>query len=74
MNRYIIGGLSAVFLLVGGFFVWQGFANRTQNALTAATLPALPMGEEGAEGAPPPELPGAPTAAPKGREEKRFNR
>jgi hypothetical protein len=76
MNRYLIGGLSAILMLVGGFFIWQGFANRTgtANALTAATLPTLPVGDADLDGAAPPELPEPPSAAPKSREEKRFNR
>jgi EF hand len=74
MNRYLIGGVTAILLMLGGFFLWQGFSNRSQNALKAAALPSLPMGDDSLEGDAPPGLPEPPGAAPKSKEEKRFNR
>ncbi len=74
MNRILLGGLSALLLLIGGYFVLQATAPGKGNAITAAALPGLPLGDADAQGDAPPELVDPPAAAPKSREEKRFNR
>lgn len=67
MWRYLVGGLAALLLAGAGVMLFRGTAR-------APILPAMPLaavqdGEGGADA-----LPDAPEAAPKTREQKRFNR
>ena len=75
------GAISAIILLLGGWLIWAG-QSKSSNASVAQSLvgaPApepltLPEGATGVRGKAPPGLPSPPEAAPKSREEKRFNR
>lgn len=75
------GALSAVILLLGGWLIWAGQSkaptNNAPQSIIGQPVPeplTLPEGEAGLRGKAPPGLPSPPEAAPKSREEKRFNR
>lgn len=81
--RNFLGGLAAgLLLIVGGYLIWQGrtqaeVSNNQEAALVGEPAPeplTLPEGASGLRGKAPPGLPTPPEAAPKSREEKRFNR
>lgn len=81
--RNFLGGLAAGLLfIIGGYLIWQGRTqaevSKTQEAaLVGEPAPeplTLPEGATGLRGKAPPGLPTPPEAAPKSREEKRFNR
>lgn len=81
MRAFVGGAISATFLLLGGWFIWQGHSASSPdsgvNSLVGASAPeplTLPEGETGLRGKAPPGIPNPPEAAPKSREEKRFNR
>ena len=73
MNKILIGGLSAILMLTGGLFVWQGISQTPDPAAAALPPPAagLPVGNENLVGAPPPE---PPQASAQSREQRRFAR
>lgn len=82
MKGFIGGAISSLLLLLGGWLIWQGRSQAVaEQAQTMSLLgdPApepltLPEGATGLRGKAPPGLPSPPEAAPKSREEKRFNR
>ena len=81
MRAFVGGAISATFLLLGGWLIWQGQStsspNTSVNSLAGTSAPeplTLPEGETGLRGKAPPGSPKPPEAAPKSREEKRFNR
>jgi hypothetical protein len=74
MRQALIGGIAAILLLVGGFFLWQGTSagvDPLPRAVGAPPPEALPEGAEGLVGAAPPEVPRARAGS---REERRFAR
>lgn len=75
MTRFLTGALSALVLLTGGLFMWQGYAQmqEAEDAIIPAAPPTIPVAAAGAPktGAPPPDVPAAKDST---REEKRFNR
>ncbi len=72
MQRSVIGAVAAVLLMLGGFFLWQGYSTTPDPAADALPPPeALPVAAEEGVGAPPPEPPEARQAT---REERRFQR
>ena len=73
MGRMLLGGLVAILFLCGGIFLWRGFADAPGPAIAAAPPPdhTLPVASDEAAGAPPPDVP---TANPRTREQKRFDR
>jgi len=77
MGRFLAGSVAALLLVAGGLFWWQGEAERNAQPLIAhggakAQSPTLPPeGDPAARGAPPPNVP---EAAPRTREQKRFDR
>lgn len=72
MNKFLFGGLAAIALLTGGFFLWRGISATPDPAAEAiAPPPALPEAAVDAQGEPPPEPPAARAAT---REERRFQR
>lgn len=81
MKTFIGGAISAICLLLGGWLIWAGQSKApnglASNSLVGTPVPEpliLPEGEAGLRGKAPPGLPSPPEAAPKSREEKRFNR
>ena len=73
MNRVMVGGAVTLLLTTGAFLFWQGHAE------SRATLPSAPTAQASPGGrlfsfASVPELPGAPEASTKTRQEKRFSR
>lgn len=73
MRRTLLGGLGALLLVVGGFFLWQGMSATPDPVarLAAPPPPGLPEGDGDAVGAPPPDAPAARAAT---REQRRFQR
>lgn len=68
MLRYLTGAGSATLLLLAGFFIWKGVAQRSENP-----VPAAPV--ETASAADIPATPGQPPAADaRTREQRRFDR
>ncbi|HEX7857082.1 MAG TPA: hypothetical protein VF503_25655 [Sphingobium sp.] len=75
MGRFLAGSIAALLLVAAGLFWWQGQASRESVALEAKSDPPPPLEEippEGDENAVGEALP--PTATPRTREEKRFDR
>ena len=76
MRQALAGAAVALLLTTGTFLFWQGHAANTANS----GLPAAPTTKLTAPGsrlfalAAVPEMPDAPEASPKTREEKRFSR
>lgn len=74
MRQALVGGVAAILLLIGGFFLWQGMSagvDPLPRAVGAPPPEALPEGAEGFVGAAPPEVPRARAGS---REERRFAR
>ncbi|MEQ1510872.1 MAG: hypothetical protein ABL909_10800 [Sphingopyxis sp.] len=73
MNRFLIGGVSALFMLTGGIFLWQGYSQAPAADIAALPPPdvGLPVADPNLRGAPPPA---PPSANPASREERRFAR
>jgi len=77
MGRFLAGSVAALLLVAGGLFWWQGEAERNAQPLIAhggakaQPLALPPEGDPAARGAPPPSVP---EAAPRTREQKRFDR
>ena len=69
MTRFLAGAASALLLMTGAFFIWQGRA-QTPEVLRAPPPAALAI-QPGQALAP---IPAAPSADPKSKEEKRFAR
>jgi len=75
MGRFLAGSVAALLLVAAGLFWWQGHASRESPAVEARRDPPEPLeevppeGDENALGAPLP-----PSATPRTREEKRFDR
>lgn len=75
MGRFLAGSVAALLLVAAGLFWWQGHASRESPAVEARRDPpppledSLPEGDGNATGE---ALP--PTASPRTREEKRFDR
>lgn len=70
--RTLIGGVAALLMATGGFFLWQGLSETPDPAAEALPPPeALPVADASLIGAPPPEPPEARAAT---REERRFQR
>ena len=70
MRQMLIGGMAALLLVVGGFFLWQG-ASATPDPIAKIVPPPEGLPEaSGDEGGTPP--PGVPTARAATREERRF--
>ena len=68
MLRFLVGAGSATLLLLAGFFIWKGIAQRSDNP-----VPAAPV--ETASAADIPATPGQPPAADaRTREQRRFDR
>ena len=68
MLRFLTGAGAATFLLLAGFFIWKGIAQRSDNP-----VPAAPV--ETASAADIPATPGQPPAADaRTREQRRFDR
>ncbi len=82
MKGFLGGALSSLLLVLGGWLLWQGRSEaisrgQSELSLTGEAAPEplmLPEGASGVRGNAPPRLPEPPQAAPKTREEKRFNR
>lgn len=82
MKGFLGGAAASLLLVLGGWLIWQGrseaLADQAQNsAMMGEPAPeplSLPEGAAGLRGKSPPGLPSPPEAAPKSREEKRFNR
>lgn len=80
MKSFLGGAVVSLLLMLGGWLIWQGrteaLADQANSQLVGAPAPeplSLPEGEAGLRGKAPPGLPSPPEAAPKSREEKRFN-
>ncbi|MBN8830856.1 MAG: hypothetical protein J0G94_09570 [Sphingomonadales bacterium] len=77
MGRFLAGSIAALLLVAAGLFWWQGEADKGARPLIArggAKAQALSLPGEGdadARGAAPPSVP---EAAPRTREQKRFDR
>lgn len=76
MGRFIAGSISALLLVAGGLFWWQGRASQEPRTVAARPEPsalddALPEGDANAMGEAPP-MP--PSATARTREERRFDR
>lgn len=77
MGRFLAGSIATLLLVAAGLFWWQGEADSGARPLIAqggakAQLPSLPgEGDPDARGAPPPSVP---EAAPRTREQQRFDR
>jgi hypothetical protein len=72
MKRSLMGAAAAILMLLGGFFLWQGYSTTPDPVADALPPPeALPVAAEEGIGAPPPEVPTARAAT---REERRFQR
>lgn len=73
MSRMVLGGVIAILFLSGAIFLWRGFAEAPGPAIAAAppSNDALPVAAGNMTGTPPPEVP---TATPRTREQKRFDR
>src|SRR6188508_935820 len=69
MTRFLAGAASALLLVTGAFFIWQGRA-QTPEVLSAPPPAAMTI-QPGQALAP---IPAAPSADPKSKEEKRFAR
>jgi len=69
MTRFLAGAASALLLVTGAFFIWQGRA-QTPEVLSAPPPAAMSI-QPGQALAP---IPDAPSADPKSKEEKRFAR
>ena len=68
MHRFLTGAGAATLLLLAGFFIWKGIAQRSDNP-----VPAAPV--ETASAADIPATPGQPPAADaRTREQRRFDR
>ena len=68
MLRFLTGAGAATLLLLAGFFIWKGVANRNENP-----VPAAPAATEAAADVP--MTPGQPPAADaRSREQRRFDR
>ncbi len=68
MLRFLTGAGSATLLLLAGFFVWKGIAQRNDTI-----VPAAPVQTASAEAVP--ETPGTPPSADaRNREQRRFDR
>jgi len=68
MLRFLTGAGSATLLLLAGFFIWKGVANRNENPVPGAPL-------ETASAADIPATPGRPPSADaRTREQRRFDR
>ena len=81
MKSFLGGAVVSLLLVLGGWLIWQGrteaLADQANSRLVGEPAPeplSLPEGEAGLRGKAPPGLPSPPEAAPKSREEKRFNR
>jgi hypothetical protein len=77
MTRSLIGAIAAIFLLLGGFMIWQGTSATPDVAVDVLPPPQagpaepLPVGDTNLRGAPPPEIPEATKLS---REQRRFMR
>ncbi len=70
--KTLIGGVAALLMATGGFFLWQGLSETPDPASEALPPPdALPVADASLVGTPPPEPPEARAAT---REERRFQR
>lgn len=68
MRRILVAAGSATLILLGGFFAWKGFAQRSDGPVPEAPL-AVASAEEV------PEIPGQPPSADaRTREQRRFDR
>ena len=68
MARFLAGAAACFLLLTGAFLFWQGRAQE------APLIPAAPPARVAGPGVLSPNLPDAPQATTKSREEKRFSR
>lgn len=77
MGRFLAGSVSALLLVAAGLFWWQSEVDRAgqpliaRGGVKAQTLTLPDEGDPQARGAP---LPTVPEAAPRTREQKRFDR
>lgn len=77
MGRFFAGVVAALMLIAGGLFWWQDRMELATQPLVARRAPAPPLpdvppeGDPDARGAP---LPDAPSADPRTREQRRFDR
>ena len=69
MTRFLAGAASALLLLTGAFFIWQG---RAQEPAAIAAAPPSPVALAPGQALAP--IPAAPSADPKSKEQKRFAR
>ena len=68
MLRFLTGAGSATLLLLAGFFIWKGVANRSENPVPAAPAPTEAAADV-------PLTPGRPPSADsRTREQRRFDR
>jgi EF hand len=73
MWRYIVGGSATLLLIVAGFFIWQGIAQREDSAaIPEAPEQAEADDDEAEESGPAPRTP--PSADERTREQRRFDR
>lgn len=72
MWRYIAGGSATLLLIVAGFFLWQGIAQRDESPVPRAPEQAEAEDDEAEETGPAPRTP--PSADERTREQRRFDR